>query len=198
MNIEDIKVGETYNVRVTVEEKKDTSWLQVRTGKHAFALILGASEAEAFSPISPANGIKNTEPAPKYDPCRKFLWGDKVRVKREVHGRSVYIGEDAWEPLDPTEIWEVVEEKETGWVHLKNGCLTADVWHGMLELVTPVGVIEPYFISEGAGIIELYNRTPDEVVKTWYYDAVKAGVEALAEAEAECARLNVEYRKEQE
>ena len=66
-----------------------------------------------------------------------------------------------------------------------------------LELVTPVEELEPYTISEGAGIIEVYNEK-FEVVKAWCYRDVKAGVKALAEAEAECARLNEECRKERE
>lgn len=55
---------------------------------------------------------------------------------------------------------------------------------------------EPYFISEGAGIIEIWHAHSLEVVKTWFYNGVKAGAKALAEAEVECERLNEEYRKE--
>ena len=58
--------------------------------------------------------------------------------------------------------------------------------------------MELYFISEGAGIIEIWHWKRREVVKSWFYNYVKAGVEALAEAEAECARLNTECRKEME
>ena len=59
---------------------------------------------------------------------------------------------------------------------------------------TPVAELEPYIISEGAGIIELYNEQLD-VVKAWFYNDVKAGVKALALAEAERDRLNAEWRQ---
>lgn len=55
--------------------------------------------------------------------------------------------------------------------------------------------MELYFISEGAGIIEIWHKKRREVVKSWFYNHVKAGVEALVEAEAELARLNAEPRK---
>jgi hypothetical protein len=58
--------------------------------------------------------------------------------------------------------------------------------------------MEPYFISEGAGIIEIWHRNRREVVKAWFYNYVKAGVEALAAAEAERDRLNAKWRKEVE
>jgi cell division protein FtsL len=53
---------------------------------------------------------------------------------------------------------------------------------------------EPYTISEGAGIIEVYNEKL-EAVKAWFYRDVKAGVKALAEAQAERDRLNAEWRR---
>lgn len=61
---------------------------------------------------------------------------------------------------------------------------------------TTVAALEPYVISEGAGIIEVYNEN-FEAVKAWFYNDVRAGVKALAAAEAERDRLNEEWRKEQ-
>ena len=55
----------------------------------------------------------------------------------------------------------------------------------------------PYFISEGAGIIEIWHHQKLEVVKIWVYNTVQEGIEALAEAEVECDRLNAEYRNKQ-
>lgn len=205
LNLEDIKVGETYGVRVKCIRIDEDGFygFNTETKPSIFRLFNKKDvETSVFPLPAPENGIKNTETAPKYDPCRKFLWGDKVRVKREVHGRPVYIGEDAWEPLDPDEIWEVVEEKETGWVHLKNGCLTADVWHGMLELVTPVEEVTPYTIDECYFAPTLYVRKNGKVYMTIPYkegsSLFQTREEALAAAEAERDRLNAEYRKERE
>lgn len=140
--------------------------------------------------------------SPKYDPCREFKEGDKVRVKREVHGRPVYIGEDAWEPLDSSEIWTVVEEKETGWVHLKNGCLSADVWHGMLELVTPVEELGPFNIykSDDNEYVILFEETRVSTFpfKGEGYPYYYTQEQAKARAEQERDRLNAEHRKELE
>lgn len=139
---------------------------------------------------------------PKYDPCREFKEGDKVRVKREVHGRPVYIGDDAWEPLDPNEIWSVEEDEvETGWVHIKTSCVHATVWHGMLELITPVEELEPYSvvqpenykcvrIMEGKRIHSSIPFDEDECVCLTLE-------QAKAAAEAERDRLNANYRKDQ-
>lgn len=205
MNIEDIKVGETYNVRICVTQL-DCPRIIGRPVKqdgtpygygHNF---FNYEESDAFSPINPYTPVeifKTTEipeTAPKYDPNRKFRKGDKVHVKREVHGRPVYIGEDAWEPLDPSEIWTVVEEKETGWVYLKNGCLSADVWHGMLELVTPIEELEPYSVVDAH---THWDVAADKGMKTVATYSKGYHPNAKAAAEAECARLNDEWRKEQ-
>ena len=132
---------------------------------------------------------------PKYDPCRKLRKGDIVEPC-QVKGRWHSV---TWEGRSGIHFTVTEDEDEDGIVSIKDpDCklpyLAAAVF---FNLVTPVEELEPFFISEGAGIIELYKGTTDEVVKAWFYDDVKAGVEALAEAEAECARLNEECRKEQ-
>lgn len=48
----------------------------------------------------------------------------------------------------------------------------------------------PFFISEGAGIIEIWHAQSLKVVKNWFYNTVQEGIEALAEAEAMLERLN--------
>lgn len=191
MSNKNIKVGDIGNLRVTVANIDDDGWFKFRTNEKYISFILSPDEvAQAFTPL------------PKYDPHRKFREKDKVRVKREVNGRPVYIGEDAWEPLDPSEIWEVVEEKETGWVHLKNGCVSADVWHAMLELVTtgeelgPYSIVQPenykcVRVMEGKRIHSSIPFDEDECVCLTLE-------QALAAAEAERDRLNARWRKEQE
>ena len=155
-------------------------------------------------PISHENGIKNTENAPKYDPNRLFREGDKVHMKPEVNGRPVYIGDDAWEPLDPNEIWSVEEDElETGWVHIKTSCVHATVWHGMLELVTPVEELEPYYVSKSSEEIDgdtvefwAVRDEHDDTVAKFYVELYRAdGAQKAAEAERD--RRNAEWRKEQ-
>ena len=134
-----------------------------------------------------------TEKLTKHDPCRLFKKGDKVKY-RERDGRKIF-------RLHDEAIYEVKSnEGDAGTVEIwlwKEVGRYGSYPYNMFELVTSVEELEPYFISEGAGIIELYKKTVDDVVKTWFYDDVKAGVEALAAAKAECARLNAEQRKEQ-
>jgi hypothetical protein len=65
-----------------------------------------------------------------------------------------------------------------------------------LELVTPVEEQEPYYIEEELGTITILSRKDPIFHKCWHYAGVKSGVIALEAAEAECARLNAEYRKE--
>lgn len=194
MNIEDIKEGETYNVRVKVIEKYGNYVDAIYAEYDAIEGIhIPKRRIGILHPISPENGTKNTENAPKYDPNRKFRKGDRVRVA-ENKGRclkpfALKIGDvltvSKDEPNDDTcVIW-------CKW-------LDQDFYldPAYLKLVTPVEELEPYTISEGAGIIEVYNEKL-EAVKSWFYSDVKAGVKALAEAEAERDRLNAEWRKEQ-
>ena len=195
MITKNVKVGDTVLVKATVEGVKEDKFY---VSHGCLTHWQDANEVYPLpSPYQPLNLPIMTEVPqtyPKYDPCRKFREGDKVRVKREVHGRPVYIGEDAWEPLDPNEIWEVVEEKETGWVYLKNGCLEADVWHGMLELVTPVEELEPYIVTYDDKFYHIHKQGEEASIAV-YSEARHP--HAKESAEAECDRLNAEYRKEQ-
>lgn len=146
----------------------------------------------SVKPIEMRHTAKIPKESPKYDPCRKFRNRDKVRVKSEVNGRPVYIGEDAWEPLDPSEIWTVVEEKETGWVRLKNGCRYVDVWHGMLELVTPVEDLKPYSVTYDDKFYHIYKH--GEAASIAVYSEARHP-HAKASAEDECKRLTEEWLK---
>lgn len=190
MSNKNIKVGDTYLLPITVTEIRISGFL------HA---ITPCNKRYQIDPVDIAKllqeDIKNIETTPKYDPCREFREGDKVRmVMRD--GRHPYCQRMREHIVPSDTICTVIRCELNGFVALEyNNDYKPVVHFSFLELVTPVEA-EPYFISEGAGIIELYNRTPDELVKTWFYDTVKAGVEALAEAEAECARLNEEYKKD--
>ena len=196
MSNKNIKVGDTYLLPITITEIRISGWLHVVTPCNKRYKIDPDDITKLIQ-----DDIKNTETTPKYNPSRKFRNKDRVRVKSEVNGRPVYITKDACQPIDPNEIWEVVEEKKTGWVHLKRGVAYADAWHAMLELVTPGEEVGPYSIvqpenykcvrvMEGKRIHSSIPFDEDECVCLTLE-------QALAAAEAECDRLNVKWRKEQ-
>ena len=202
MNIEDIKVGETYNVRVTVTG--------FNLAKNAVAVWACGGHPcyfplEDFSPISPENGIKNTETAPKYDPNRLFRKGDKVRVV-EWNGRKYY-DSDHGTRLETgclAEIWEdEKDEQEEGYVSVIFQEYIRSVPPCYLELVSPIEELEisRVFndIKMGAWIVTKDNFThayfPYRMLMS---DNIANSIqEAKAAAEAERDRLNAEWRKEQ-
>lgn len=203
MEYKDIKVGETYNVRVKVEYKEsdneDGDIATVPVDKNGKKLTpdwayYSPSDASAFSPITPENGIKNTVSAPKYDPCRKFRRGDKVRVV-EYRGRS---GCNVTKPGTVVTVDE--DEEDSGWVWINeesvSGVAVATINAAYLELVTPVEEREPYFVMELKGAYGVYNTRfqPETEACHFYTDMHPHAKEA---AQAECDRLNAEHRKEQ-
>ena len=190
MNIEDIKAGETYNVRVKVSRinaagvfcyacDKDGTYF----GKHTN--LFTEDEVEAFTPVTPA---------PKYDTCRLFRKGDKVRVV-EWNGRKYYDYDHHTELKTGciAEIWEnEKDEQEEGFVSVMFEEHIRCVPPCYLELITPVEEIEPWVIDEGDphfwGIVKIAGKFPVMLPRDYY---------TREQAEAEVDRLNAEYRKEQ-
>lgn len=138
--------------------------------------------------------------APKYDPCRRFKKGDKVK-RRTVDGRT---DQEISEGIDLTVIYG---EDKYGNVRVQNPngiCIvTKSVF---LELVTPVEELEPYTLEEETayiddeecGILHIYynyNGGRDKV-RTFYENGPESWDSIKAAAEAERDRLNAEYRKE--
>lgn len=221
MDPEEIKVGETYNVRMNLQriDEDGDFWFRVFGGDNAVRFLKPTQVERAVYPLSDmANGTKNAETStetpekealfatlkkleslppnfphpetpPKYDPCRPFKAGDIVEPC-QVKGRWLSEG---WKNRKGIR-YKVTSDEDDDcvmWVQDPDSLYPKCVAAVFFQLVTPVEELKPYFISEGAGIIEIWNGK-GEVEKTWYYDAVKAGVEALAAAEAECAMLNGE------
>ena len=199
MTHEEIKIGGVYDVRLKVI-KKTTSDLtgQVEIGaytmnratnspmKYEMSWFL-AEESPAFAEISPENGIKNSEPAPKYDPCRLFKKGDLVRVV-ECKGRI--------KPYLKNVLGKVytldASEADNQIVYIKADDIDLiDVCH--LELVSPVEELEPYEVPESTDYFAVFHReTGGELATFW-----KEGhPNPAAAAAAECERLNAEDRKE--
>jgi hypothetical protein len=200
MKHEDIKVGEVYNVRVrVVDVDDDTGEITTETAnENGYALgfewcYYAPGEVLAFTPITAENGIKNAEPAPKHDPCRRFKKGDKVRLIAH-RGRIAYY-EGLQYPPDRTVF--IVEHDE-----LKDGIVSIyeqpecdfdafDIHFSFLELVTPVEALEPYSVETCQ---YGYTVNKGELILATYNDEYHP--HAKEAAEAECARLKAEYRKE--
>ena len=193
MNIEEIKEGETYNVRVKVIEKYGNCVDAIYAEYDAIEGIhIPKRRIGILHPISPENGTKNTETAPKYDQNRLFRKGDRVRVA-EYKGRclkpfSLKIGDvltvSKDEPNDDTCVI---------WCKFYDRDFYLDPAY--LELVTPVEELEPYFVQGFKGGYGVFHTRlqPEAEVCHYFNDMHPHAKEA---AEAECARLNAEYRKE--
>lgn len=123
---------------------------------------------------------------PKYDPCRLFKKGDKVK-RRTVDGRT---DQEISEGIELTVIYG---EDKYGNVRVQNPngiCIvTKSVF---LELVTPVEELEPYFVFEDATSwqVKKGNSLCARYGKATHPHAKEA-------AEAERDRLNAEYRKDE-
>lgn len=129
----------------------------------------------------------NTEKKQKYDPCRKFRKGDMVRVV-EWNGRDIArVGE----------IGHVVSDEYNSRVELAIDGWTKEVYYPAchLKLVTPVEEQERYVVepSDVAYFVVDKKHKSGEQNVVMYMCALHP--HAKAAAEAECVRLNAEYRQ---
>ena len=152
--------------------------------------------AKDLHPITPENGTKNTEPAPKYDPRRKFRKGDKVQEVL-VNGRRFQGGHNNHKAGElATVVWNENNNTSTMLQYEDGDKYLIDVAY--LELITPVEELEPYFVEYDKDIMEEWQvckRITDTasfpvVTFTEFYPNAKEA------AQAERDRLNAEYRKE--
>lgn len=204
-----IKVGDKINIEAIVirklhsEEQLITCELQLPI-KQQFHIW-----QRDFEALSPATDIKNAEPAPKYDPCRKFRKGDKVRLV-EYKGR--HFNTDAkrmWFCTGIVTFSECEHEYIDVCVSFGNSEEDIEIDPAYLELVKPVEEMEPYSVHESD---ENYfwihsakeNPLDHRLSFNYHYrgefnknDAIFTREEAKEAAEAERDRLNAEYRKEQ-
>ena len=177
MNIKDVKIGETYLLPVTVTAIENGGWIETRTCNN-YSYRHAPSEVNTLLP----NSTKNTETAPQYDPCRKFRKWDMVRVV-EWNGRDIArVGE----------IGHVVSDEYNSRVEIAIDGWTKEVYYPAchLKLVTPAEELEPYFIEEISNGYKLMKRNGKQLANYW-----EDHPQAKAAAEAECARLNAEYRQ---
>lgn len=132
--------------------------------------------------------------APKYDPCRLFKKGDEVEYRPKdgranpnlLVGRRYKVSAD--EPCDSG----IVQVEFDGLRHIDTF-----VAYNNLKLITPIEELDPYFIEETeyeycvSIMVGERKDTPATYHKRMHPHAKEA-------AESECARLNAEWRKEQE
>ena len=210
MNIEDIKVGETYNVRMRVTYKEKD---QVRVENPMVSVygceymiishkyIHAIPSCVSMPPEKPIEIFHTTEipeTYPKYDPCRKFRKGDMVRYCAP-DGRIYADRGSLREHIKNRDLTHVVrDEQENGRVGVYDPLDEENPYYvpaHSLELVTPVEELEPYCVRKYSTFyaVEKYNNHKDRPAT---YD-IYFHQNAKAAAEAECARLNEEYRKEQ-
>lgn len=187
MNIEDIKVGETYNVRMKVTYKEKD---QVCV-KNPMVSVYGCD----YMVVS-HKYIHPTTEQPKYDPCRKFREGDIVEPC-QVKGR--WFG-TAWKNRSGIRFTVTKDEDEEGvmWVQDPDSLHPKDVEAVFFQLVTPVEELEPYIVYENLSVCGVMHRDEkDGKFIAVYFISHYGKTIARERAEAECARLNEEYRKEQ-
>ena len=191
MNEEELKAGERYNFTLlyTGQSINNKFRFESPTGIH---YILGLGDMEAVSPVSaPENGIKNTDPAPKYAPCRLFRKGDKVRVV-EYKGRCgkpyvLIVGAVLTVSQDES-------KSDTFIVSCDKDGKDFYLDPAYLELVTPVEELEPYSVVDA----HTHWDVADKNMKTVATYSKGYHPHAKEAAEAERNRLNTEYRKEQQ
>jgi hypothetical protein len=136
----------------------------------------------AFSPISP-------EPAPKYDPNRIFRKGDKVRLVK-YKNRTPYDLENYCMVEEEGCVYTLPEDEA------EDGFVCIDEEHSVcvcyLELFTPVEELEPYIVVDA----HTHWDVADKNMKTVAMYSKGNHPHAKEAAEAECARMNAEHRKE--
>lgn len=173
MNIEDIKVGETYYIRVKpVGVCNEEGYINVRDMEGDIACF----KAKDVYPVD----------ATKYDPCREFKEGDVVRYK-PCNGRDCksFPDDEFFRERTLTVIASEDSTSHNVMVISQDG-RTRVVEFCYLELITPVEELEPYSVGGSIDGCILYKNGEH------YAEFVNS-----IDAERACKLLNAEYRKEQ-
>ena len=152
---------------------------------------------------SGCNCKKPTETAPKYDPCRDFREGDRVRV-RKIHGNLPQCRYNGMVKVKEGDCCTIhsKEHRNCYWVTIPSGAhYCFDIAY--FELITPVEELAPYRIFDNKRLAA-WTLLENELIFTYYPYRVNASdniahtkEQAKAAAEAERDRLNAEHRKEQ-
>lgn len=211
MNPEDIKKSKYYNLKLQcILNAEKVIVFETASGDH---IPIRLCDLECVSPITPSEPPTLVGTTPKHDPCRRFRKGDKVRLIAH-RGRIAY---DEGLQYPPDDTVYIVEHDE-----MKNGVVSIyeqpecdfdafDIHFSFLELVTPGEDLARFVLlhHEFEQFYEICWKDDDEpdgrtgrtrtLATYWYHlpPQTYSQKEARAAAEAECARLNEEYRKDQ-
>ena len=182
MNIDDIKIGETYNVRLLARYNESNHFItfETPTGRD---VVIGANDFEAVSTVE----------KPKYDPCRPFKKGDIVEM--DTHGRDIAASMKSSGVALGKRYTVTEDENNTGYVSfIGDDGIEHHSMFFWLKLVTPVEEMEPYQLV----VIEKGEEKRWGVTKGDFIvcDFSSHHPHAKEAAVAECARLNAEHRKE--
>lgn len=193
MNIEDIKIGETYNVRVRIVSKCKTEVISVYEDFEGIAgLDIPARRLAILRPIAPA---------PKYDPCRKFRKGDIVRYVPHNGRECPAMPLDEYYRVKTLTVVEDEDANHNVLVETQDG-RNKYIRFCFLELVTPVEELEPYSVVQPENYKCVRIMVGKRIHSSIPFDEDECVCltleQAKAAAEAECARLNAECRKEME
>jgi hypothetical protein len=133
---------------------------------------------------------------PKYDPCRPFRKGDIVEPC-QVKGRWL---SEAWKDRAGIRFIVTMSEDADGRMLVKDPDSIIDRYADAVyfQLVTPVEELEPYYVKDD-GTHYVVGKRPEEPEIVYLAEYSKdRHPHAKEAAQAECDRLNAEYRKEQE
>ena len=209
MKPEDINVSDTYYVRLQVDcITSDIIYVTFLDMQHnrVQSVVFNKTFARAISPINAENGTEIAEPAPKYDPCRPFKAGDIV-TPSSVKGRWF---DTAWKDHREIRFTVTKAENEEGTMWVQKADSSTPIWvlAAFFQLVTPVEELERYVVihNDYEKYYEVCWKDDDEpdgrtgrtrcLTIFWYHNPPKTYTqeEARAAAQAECDRLNAEYR----
>ena len=133
---------------------------------------------------------------PRYDPCRLFKKGDTVEM--DTHGRDIAVSMKK-SGVELGKRYTVTEnENNTGYVSfIGDDGIEHHSMFFWLKLVTPVEELEPYIVYENLHVCAVMHRDEkDGKFLAVFFISHYGKTIARERAEAECARLNEEWRKE--
>ena len=141
------------------------------------------------------NRLLHRIPDLKHDPFRKFRKGDSVSpcFWNDRPPAAYDINEITAHFMPENGLYTVNKDElpdSTVLVEYKGKIITMQTCH--LELITPVEKLEPYFVSDDDYEYCVFDRR----IKMTVCRFDMSHPHAKEAAEAECARLNAEYRKE--
>ncbi len=193
MNLELIKEGHTYYAPVEVTK--------ITNGDvHVVPIHVYQPEELVESP-NPYRHVHSECSSPELTNLLKIKRGDRVKVVERFGFKPYSLNWD--DELEPSEaLWDVDEVDAYGFAQISRPRMShASVFFIFLELVTAKEDLEPYSVrhNEAHAAWSIYGPFGLSAVNYFYGERYPYTKEtAKAAAEAECARLNVQYRKEQQ